>query len=114
MVITGAVIDCEYQRPTPCIFPCDMSTISQIIANALGSSKPIHHRVNRKGSFRRAIDKQTGKVKEIRVLSVLIEDPRRAIGDLIGSQHGDGMLGEFIGESRAALGVFQGGDTGGY
>lgn len=57
---------------------------------------------------------QTSKVKEIRVLSILVENPRRAIGDLIGSQHGDGILGELIGESRAALGVLQGGNTGGY
>lgn len=54
----------------------------------------------------------TGQVKEVGVLAELIEDPRRAVCNLGGSQHSNRMLRQFVCESRAALRIFKGRDTG--
>ena len=56
----------------------------------------------------------TCQIEEIGLLAVFVKDARRTVFHFRGREDSDCSLGELVGESRSAQGIFKGRDSGGH
>jgi hypothetical protein len=87
----------------------------QMTASAFGSLKPVkvqNRMISEEFRGKPTVRQPTCQIEEIGLLAIFMEDTRRAVLHFRGREYSNCSLGELVGESRSAQGIFKGRDSG--